>query len=217
MPTRISPRGNGFRQPYTEAMRQRMPYDGRGRGRDGRGRDRRFGWGAPYWGGYVSPYLPGYFDYPWYDFGYGSDDFDSDNGQNYANDNGYGGSPYDPGDPGQGDPGGYYGAQPYPPQPYPQQQYAPPYPQQQFAPPVSAPPSGPATAAPAASSESPITVVFKDGRPPEKVQNYLLTSTTLSVLDQHRHDIPVDQIDLAATAKVNRDAGSDFLLPPSSR
>jgi hypothetical protein len=41
----------------------------------------------------------------------------------------------------------------------------------------------------------------------------MVTATTLSVLDQQYRAIPVDQIDLAATAKANRDAGVDFSLP----
>ena len=63
----------------------------------------------------------------------------------------------------------------------------------------------------------PVTLVFKDGRPPQQIHNYLLTATTLSVLDQRRQEIPVDQIDLAATAKVNRAAGASFALPGGSR
>ena len=72
-----------------------------------------------------------------------------------------------------------------------------------------------ATAAPPAALEAPLTLVFKDGRPPQKIRNYLLTSTTLSVLDQQRRDIPVDQIDLVQTAEVNRKAGIDFQVPGS--
>jgi hypothetical protein len=213
MASRISPRGNGFRQPYTDAMRHRAPYNGRDRDR---GRDRfhrrEYGWGGtPYWGGWVSPYLPGYFDYPWYDFGDDSDNSGYDDSQGYADNNAgeYGVSPYN-----QDEAGAPYGDPQYPQQ----QPYAPqPYPQPQYAPQAYAPPSNPAPSASAASSEGPVTVVFKDGRQPEKIHNYLLTSTMLSVLDQHRQEIPLDQIDLTATTKVNRDAGVDFVLPPSSR
>jgi hypothetical protein len=56
-------------------------------------------------------------------------------------------------------------------------------------------------------------VVFKDGRPNEHIHNYLLTATTLSVLDRQRRDIPVDQIDLVATVRMNHEAGVDFSLP----
>jgi hypothetical protein len=72
-------------------------------------------------------------------------------------------------------------------------------------------PTPPAPAAPV--PEAPVTLVFKDGRPNERIQNYLLTAKTLSVLDLNRREIPVDQIDLAATARVNRAAGVDFALP----
>jgi len=61
--------------------------------------------------------------------------------------------------------------------------------------------------------EEAVTLVFKDGRPPEQIHNYVLTRTTLYVGDQHHRDIPIDQLDLAATAKVNHDAGVDFHLP----
>jgi len=63
--------------------------------------------------------------------------------------------------------------------------------------------------------EEAVTLVFKDGRPSQQIHNYMLTRTTLFVLDGHRIEIPVDQLDLAATAKANRDAGVDFQLPGS--
>jgi hypothetical protein len=65
--------------------------------------------------------------------------------------------------------------------------------------------------------ETPVTIVFKDGRPPEQIHNYLLTPITLTVLDQHRHEISVDQIDLNATARLNLQAGVEFSLPSRSR
>ena len=58
-----------------------------------------------------------------------------------------------------------------------------------------------------------VTLVFKDGRPPEQIHNYILTRTKLYVRDQHLRVIPTDQLDVAATAKVNQDAGVDFQLP----
>ena len=72
---------------------------------------------------------------------------------------------------------------------------------------------------PTAVSESgePVTIVFNDGRLAEQIHNYLLTPTTLYILDQHRQEIPIDSLDLAATEKVNRDAGVDFSLPGPSR
>jgi hypothetical protein len=73
------------------------------------------------------------------------------------------------------------------------------------------PSAEPLRAAPA--SEEAVTLVFKDGRPPEQIHNYLLTRTTLYVQDQHRRSIPVDQIDIAATEKTNKDSGVDFQVP----
>jgi hypothetical protein len=66
-------------------------------------------------------------------------------------------------------------------------------------------------------SEGAVTLVFKDGRTPEQIHNYLLTRTTLYVQDQKRRDIPTDELDLVATAKVNQDAGVDFHLPNAPR
>ncbi len=71
--------------------------------------------------------------------------------------------------------------------------------------------------APAAENEAAVTLIFKDGRPPEQIHNYLLTRDTLFVGDRHPSEIPVDQLDLVATVKVNRDAGVDFRLPEGSR
>jgi hypothetical protein len=105
-----------------------------------------------------------------------------------------------------------YQMQPYQPQPEDQQEPHPlpdPFPQQPN-------PShlGPYNGAPSPpSSAPPVTLIFKDGRPPEQIYNYLLTPNTLSVLDQNRRDIPVSQIDVDATAKANLQAGVNFSLP----
>jgi hypothetical protein len=72
---------------------------------------------------------------------------------------------------------------------------------------------GPPQAIPAPATQEAVTLVFADGRPSEQIHNYMLTRTTLFVLDEHHRDIPLDQLDLAATAKVNHDAGVDFRLP----
>jgi hypothetical protein len=69
----------------------------------------------------------------------------------------------------------------------------------------------------ALESEDAVTLVFKDGRPPDQIHNYVLTRTTLYVRDQHHRDIPLDQLDLAATQKVNHDAGVDFQLPETPK
>jgi len=107
-----------------------------------------------------------------------------------------------------------------PPYTYPQQAPQQPYPQppsQAYAPqpsyrapyqsPQSAPASGPQV------DDSAVTLVFKDGRPNEQIHNYMLTRTTLYVSDHRLREIPVDQLDLAATKKANQDAGIDFELP----
>ena len=66
-------------------------------------------------------------------------------------------------------------------------------------------------------NEEAVTLVFKDGRPSEQVHNYLLTRTTLFILDERHRAIPTDQLDLIATAKVNEDVGVDFRLPAAAR
>jgi hypothetical protein len=70
---------------------------------------------------------------------------------------------------------------------------------------VSAPPPAP---------EQTTTIIFKDGRPAQQIENYIATHTTITVFHGARHiDIPVDEIDIAATEKANRQAGVDFKLP----
>jgi hypothetical protein len=107
---------------------------------------------------------------------------------------------------------------PQPPASYPPDQYEapPPYADQADAPPA-APyrPSyqRPQKLSPQPEEEAAVTLVFKDGRPTEQIHNYMLTRTTLYVQEQHIREIPVDQLDLAATIKVNKDAGVDFQLP----
>jgi hypothetical protein len=62
-------------------------------------------------------------------------------------------------------------------------------------------------------ADTPVTLIFKDGRPSEQIHNYMLTRTMLYVQDEHRRRIPVDQLDMEATAKANQDSGIDFRLP----
>jgi len=92
----------------------------------------------------------------------------------------------------------------------------PPYPEQ-LAPPylsyTQAPPAPPA----ALPDEDAVTLIFKDGRPPEQIHNYAMTRTMLYVRDKNHRDIPIAQLDLDATQKVNHDAGVDFQLPKVSR
>ena len=176
----------------------------RGRGHDRDHDHRGFGsYGLYGWAGY--PYWPGWgWGYPyllndWNDWG-NDDDYDSQPAGNYAASQypEYMPGPYDDDGAGQSES---------------QQPDYTPWPYSSPAPAASQPvPTAPAVDLPAAA-EAPVTLVFKDGRPNEKIHNYMLTATTLSVLDQRRHDIPVDQLDLVATARVNREAGVDFSLP----
>jgi hypothetical protein len=71
--------------------------------------------------------------------------------------------------------------------------------------------------APDPEPESAVTLVFKDGRPNQQIRNYMLTRTTLYIQDQRLQEIPVDQLDLAATERLNQDAGVEFQLPGTSR
>lgn len=72
-------------------------------------------------------------------------------------------------------------------------------------------------AAPSLYDSGAVTLVFKDGRPLETIHNYALTRTTLYVTDAHRQEIPVADLDLAATEKANREAGVNFQLPVAGR
>jgi hypothetical protein len=148
----------------------------------------------PYWyRGY--PYAYGY-PYLWPSIFNDSDDYDSQPASNNA-----ASQPYD-----------YnnvpYQTQPYQPQPEDQQETPAPPPQQNTS--HRAPYSG---APSPTSSAPPVTLVFKDGRSPEQIYNYLLTANTLTVLDKNRRDIPVSQIDVGATAEANLQSGVNFSLP----
>ena len=154
------------------------------------------------WAGY--PYLPAWgWGYPyllndWDNY----DGYDSQPAGNYAASQypEYMAGPHDDGSAGQ---------------PEPQQPDYTPWPYSSPAPPASQPaPAAPGETSPGA--EAVVTLVFKDGRPSEQIHNYMLTSRTLSVLDQRRRDIPVDQLDLVATARVNREAGVDFSVPAAT-
>jgi hypothetical protein len=67
--------------------------------------------------------------------------------------------------------------------------------------------------APTLFDSNAVTLVFKDGRPSQKIHNYALTRTTLYVTDGRPREIPVAVLDLAATEKTNREAGVNFRLP----
>ncbi len=62
--------------------------------------------------------------------------------------------------------------------------------------------------------EDAVMLIFKDGRPPQQIHNYMLTKTTLTVVDGRRlRDVPVADLDVAATEAANRNAGVVFRLP----
>jgi hypothetical protein len=64
----------------------------------------------------------------------------------------------------------------------------------------------------------PVTLVFNDGRPPEQVNSYVLTGSSVFVAEHgHQRVIPVADLDLPATIAQNREAGVDFALPGGSR
>lgn len=145
---------------------------------------------------------PGFYDW--------SDSSDSAYDQGYAAPD-YGEAPPDYGYAAPGD----QEAPPYPnyaAAPYAPQDSAPAQPTAQNAP-------RPAYAAPsAAESAEPLTVIFKDGRKSQQIRNYMLTANVLTDLDrQHYEQIPLDQIDVAATEQANRVHGIDFRVPPPSR
>lgn len=178
-----------------------------GRGHDGRYRPRfAYGYNYGYPGplGYPYPYVidPGFYD--WGDSG-------------GYNDNAQGSAPNYPDAPPYAD----YGPESHEPVPangqVPQPAYgqAPPAPapmaRQPYAGSVSSPSSAPEVG-------QPLTVIFKNGRLPETMQNYMMNSKTLTDLDrQHYEQIPLDQIDMAETEQTNRSRGVDFQAPAGSR
>ena len=80
-------------------------------------------------------------------------------------------------------------------------------------PPMAEETEQPAAAEPPPPEPDAVTLIFKDGRPPQQVRNYALTRTTLYVIGAHHRDSPVADLDLDATEKANREAGVDFQLP----
>ncbi len=186
------------------------------------GYENRFGYGYPAFVNYG-------FGYPLYPFGdsfldYGYDPFwgndngfgigDSLAGSNAYPENGEGSQNYDPGygsgyaaAPSQqgseaydrGYSSGYAAAEQ---QPAPQA-FEPPYTGSQAAPRNS---TGP-------SQEDATTIIFKDGRPSEQIHNYALSRTALYITGSHLREIPLNELDLAATVRVNREAGVPFQLP----
>ncbi len=176
------------RSSYPGRSDHRMPYHPR------HDRDNRYGWGIPYaysgFPGWYNPYYPGYPGFM--DYGDYGDNQDSSAPQNYDS-QGY--APQD-NSPQGGQAQGEYEGRPEPP-PWPS--YNPPQPV--------------AAQLPVES----VTLVFNDGNPPEQIRNYILTPAALYIFDNHRREVPIGHIDLAATAKANHDAGVDFNLPGVAR
>lgn len=201
--------GNGFsggsfyqRPGYPGRNPHRGPYRGHDHDRHHRG---AWGGGYGYAPGYVYPYPyvvdPGFYDW-------GATDYSENEQQGSNADIPPGQGPdYGPDAP----PSGYadtYPAQqvnPEPPSPAPatRQEY-------HFA------ATSPSNPAPVASK--PLTVIFKGSRAPEKIQNYMVNSSSLTNLDSdHFEKIPLDQIDVAATQQANRSTGIDFQVPVATR
>jgi len=87
-------------------------------------------------------------------------------------------------------------------------------------PPWNAQVQRPAAAVDSASlaPEQALTVIFKSGRAPVKMQNYMMTAKVIFDLDnQHYEQIPIDEIDISATQLINGAAGVGFQIPSASR
>ena len=112
-----------------------------------------------------------------------------------------------------------YSYAPYAGSPYPAQ-YAPPA----YYVPRSAPPPAPSAPQPDSyqrqpsnshqSSEEaePTVLVFRDGHR-EEIANYAIMGSTLFVLSGPRARIPVAELDIPATERVNQNRGIDFKVP----
>lgn len=65
-----------------------------------------------------------------------------------------------------------------------------------------------------AAPEDMVTLIFKDGRAPQLIRNYMLTKTTLTIADGRRlREVPIADLDLAATEAANAKVGVAFNLP----
>jgi hypothetical protein len=159
---------------------------------------------SPFHGfGYGYPSGISYVPYPFLDSPFYDDE---------ADDTGYNQEPPIPyADPGP-DPAAYGYIQPEDqPQPYgldPQQ------PAEIIRPALRPTPRSGTTARPEPAPAPATTLIFKDGRAPEQIRNYIATRSTVTVIDGPRHrDIPVADLDLPATISANRNSGAGFQLP----
>jgi hypothetical protein len=96
--------------------------------------------------------------------------------------------------------------------------YPPPYPDEGYGASPQQPAALPPNAASAPVPNQPLTVIFKNGRAPAKMQNYMMTPKVLTDLDPlHYEQIPLDQVDVVATRWANGAAGVAFQVPGASR
>jgi hypothetical protein len=190
-----SPRAAGT--PFNMARGSRRGGEGNSGDRRDRDHDRRGGFRRPY----ISPYAYGW-GYPYGYLGWVDPYFLSN-----PDDSGYGDSSQPSND-------AYEGNEAQSPDQDQEQYQEQPPPQQPgpYRPTYDLPPPSPEP-----DNREGVTLVFKDGRPSEQIHNYALTHSTLYVLDPHHPDIPTDQLDLAATVKVNHDAGVEFTLPEANQ
>jgi hypothetical protein len=68
-----------------------------------------------------------------------------------------------------------------------------------------------------ASTSEPLKVILKGNRTPVTMQNYMISSTSLTNLDRGQYQkIPLEQIDIPATEQANRANGVFFQVPGAS-
>lgn len=165
------------------------------------------------------PIYPNAYAHPSYGYGYLPSDLGDDSDGNYD-------LSQQP-SPDQQPDYGYPQPMPQPDYGYPQPMpanpgYPPPAPDGAYA--YPAPPPGyevypqPAPVAPqmqyVPSSATTVILIYKDGRPPEQIQNYLATRSTLTILDGgRRREVPLSDLNIPATISANRQTGVDFQLP----
>jgi len=168
-------------------------------------------------------YGVGYVGLPYYGYGDPLGFVDADTGDDNGTDTAQQAQPGAPAGPDYG-PEGPAGPDYAPQAPY-DQGYGPP-PRAPYAPEGYPPPpqSNEQSAAQGAAAQSDgldhpaVTLVFNDGRPPVKVNSYVLTGSSVFVAESgHQRVIPIADLNLPATIQQNREAGVDFELPGGTR